>query len=290
MDDNVLLPEDDFSEDELPMLGERIVSLVPSVTESLFDMGLGGRVVGVTDYCIYPVDKVAGVPKIGGTKTPRVAEIIGLQPSCVIANKEENRQEDVAALEAAGIQVWVTDVRTVRQALDVLWAITRRGGVPEQGPRLISLETAVDWQWQSVLDRVPARVFVPIWRYPRKGTVETWQTVNRDTYIHDLLRICGAETVFAELDGRYPEVTTEQIVAAAPEVILLPSEPFEFGEVEGDLLASLPGLSARIHYVDGSLLSWHGTRLALALQLIPFLLLNENEIEVWGNDEHPDLE
>lgn len=290
MDDDRLLPDDDFPEADAPTLGPRIVSLVPSVTESLFDLGLGPHVVGATDYCIYPADRLVGLPRVGGTKTPRVADIIALQPSCVIANREENRKEDVAALEAAGIQVWVTDARTVRQALDVLWAMTRRGGVPQQGPRLISLETAVDWQWQSVLDRVPARVFVPIWRYPREGAVETWQTVNRDTYIHDLLRICGAETVFADLDERYPMVTTEQIIEAAPEVILLPSEPFEFGDVEGELLAALPELDALIHFVDGSLLSWHGTRLALALQLIPFLLLNENEIEVWGDDEHPDLE
>src|SRR3990172_3057921 len=124
---------------------QRIISLVPSITESLFVLGLGDRVVGITDYCAHPADRLARLPRIGGTKNVRVAEVIALQPDLVIANREENTRADVEALQAAGIEVWVTFPETVRDAIDLLWEIVRRFDISKQGRRIAALETAFEW-------------------------------------------------------------------------------------------------------------------------------------------------
>ena len=105
----------------------RIVSLVPSLTEALFALGLGDRVVGVTDWCVHPADAVAPLPKVGGTKNPSLERIRELRPDLVIANREENRQRDVERLEASGLQVWVTYPRTVREAVELLSALADLG-------------------------------------------------------------------------------------------------------------------------------------------------------------------
>src|SRR5688572_16861387 len=102
---------------------QRIVSLVPSVTESLFDLSLGSRVVGRTDYCVYPVGQVERIPTVGGTKNPDIDKIIALKPDLVMANREENRKEDVKALQAAGIPVWVTFPQTIPESFNLLWNI-----------------------------------------------------------------------------------------------------------------------------------------------------------------------
>src|SRR3990172_4911135 len=123
----------------------RVVSLGPSVTESLFDLGLGGRAVGITDYCVRPADKLSSLPRLGGTKNVRVADVIALKPDLVIVNQEENTPADVEALRSAGLPVWVTFPTTVRAPIDVLWEITRRFNVPQQGHRLVALEKAYEW-------------------------------------------------------------------------------------------------------------------------------------------------
>jgi ABC-type Fe3+-hydroxamate transport system substrate-binding protein len=275
----------------------RVVSLVPSVTESLFDLNLGDRLVGITDYCIYPAASVAKLPRIGGTKTPDVRRIIDLKPDLVIANQEENRKEDVVALQEAGIAVWVTFPRTVADAFNLLWNIMHTFDEPTMVPRIRLMEQTMDWIWrisEKKLEDNPCRVFVPIWLDPL-------MTFNADTYAHDLLRICGAINVFADRDRqyplkadlgqgdplspddprmvgrdtRYPRVTIEEVVAAQPDMILLPSEPFHFSEEHKTLFAALDIPAARneqILLVDGSLLTWHGTRLAYALDTIPALL------------------
>lgn len=277
------------------MTYQRVVSLVPSVTESLFDLGLGSRVVGITDYCIHPAAQLKGLPRVGGTKDVRVQDVVNLQPDLVIANKEENTRAVVEALQAANVPVWVTFPETVREALDLLWDIIRRFDAPQQGHRLAALEKVYEWAAAAAENAAPMPVFCPIW----KGE-GWWMTINGATYVSDLLRICGGQNVFAErerryplaadldpdlpaplqaplADTRYPRVTLEEILAARPEVILLPSEPFAFGEAERDYwlqFSELPAVqNSRIHLVDGSLLTWHGTRLAKALQEIPSLLM-----------------
>ena len=278
----------------------RVVSLVPSVTESLFDLGVGDRLVGITDYCIHPASKVTGLLKIGGTKNPDLKKIKAALPDLIIANQEENRKEDVEALQAEGFKVWVTFPRTMREAIDLLWATIRVFRVPMIGQRLSVLETTYEWASLAAENMTPVSVFCPIWREPRadEGPVRWWMTINRDTYTHDVLRVCGGANVFAdrdrryplaadldqtravatdpERDRRYPRVTPDEVAERAPEVILLPSEPYPFDEADLAAFAAFPEIPAvknnRLHLVDGSLFTWPGTRLALALADLPALL------------------
>lgn len=274
----------------------RVVSLVPSVTESLFDLNLGNRLVGITDYCVYPEAGVVGLPRIGGTKNPDVDQIIALNPDLVIANQEENTRISVEMLQSAGIPVWVTFPRTVRDTLNLLWNIMYVFDETSMVPRLRLIEQTVDWVEgiSRANEEQPLRVFVPIWLDPL-------MTFNADTYPHDLLRLCGGSNVFAERvrryplkadlgqaeaddgqddrDTRYPRVTLEEVEAAQPDVILLPSEPFHFTEEHYPLFQQLDVPAAwhhRIHLIDGSLVTWHGTRLAHALDTLPALFMRES--------------
>jgi ABC-type Fe3+-hydroxamate transport system substrate-binding protein len=274
-----------------------VVSLVPSVTESLFDLGLGGRLVAITDYCVRPAAETARLPRIGGTKNPDINRIISLKPDLVIANREENRQEDVASLQAAGIPVWVTFPRTVSDAINLLWNIMHIFDETTMVPRVRLIEQTMDWVVrisEMQMAARPCRVFVPIWLDPL-------MTFNAATYPHDVLRVCGAVNVFAERerrfpleadlgqaepytaddprvqgrDTRYPRVSWDEVEAAQPDMVLLPSEPFAFTEAHIPLFARLDIPAAKhngIILVDGSLLTWHGTRLAYALDTLPALI------------------
>lgn len=287
---------------ELASPPSRVVSLVPSITGSLFDLGLGGRVVGITDYCVYPPDKVAGLPRLGGTKNPAVERLLALQPDLVLANWEENRRDDVEAIQAAGVPVWVTLPRTTRDALNFLWGLIRLCDWPSAGPSLAALERSYEIASLAAENAPPVRVFCPIWREPdaRAGPAHWWMTANRDTYLHDVLRICGGLNVFAERDRRYPlaadldpaghpadppdaerdvrypRVTPAEIIAVSPEVILLPSEPYPFTAADLSAFDAFPEIPAvaqgRIVLVDGAALTWPGTHLARALADLPALL------------------
>jgi len=269
----------------------RVVSLVPSITESLFDLGFGSSVVGITDFCVHPANALQGLPHVGGPKTPRVADILALKPELVAANMEENPLTAVEELEAEGVKVWVTFPQTIRQSLDVLWLLVGLYQSRPAAARLETLELTVEWAESALEDRKPWRYFCPIWQ-DESG----WMTFNRETYVNDVLRLMGGENVFAgrtfhtpemnkvtkelmkdpERVVRYPHVTLEDIRIAAPEVIILPSEPFAFGEAEhlrfNELLPEIPAVqNDRIQCIDGSLITWHGTRLARALRELPVL-------------------
>lgn len=255
-----------------------VVSLVPSVTETLFDIGLGERLLGVTDYCTRPEAGVSRIPKIGGTKNPKIADIVALKPDLVIANQEENRRRDVEALQAAGIPVWVTHPRTVPDVFNLIWQIMSVFEAPEQSARVRHIEQMYDWVWGRTLAKqdegsVPV-VFAPIWLDPL-------MTFGNDTYIHDLLRVCGGRSAFPDAE-RYPQVTLADVEAAQPDIILLPSEPYAFNETHIPIFAALdvPAVrNNRIHLLDGALLTWHGTRIAYALQDVPLLLeMNHEDI------------
>jgi ABC-type Fe3+-hydroxamate transport system substrate-binding protein len=247
----------------------RIVSLVPSLTEALFALGLGPRVVGVTDWCVHPADAVAGLPKVGGTKNPALARVLELRPDLVLANREENRERDVARLREAGVDVWVTYPRTVAEALALLREVAALGAPEAVASALLAEVEEAFAGARAAAARPPTRVFCPIWKRP-------WMAVGADTYAHDLLTLCGGENVFAARDERrYPIVEEAEIVAAAPEVVLLPDEPYAFGPHDVEELAALaiPAAgSGRIHCVDGTLISWYGPRTGRALREIGALL------------------
>lgn len=278
-----------------------VVSLVPSMTESMFDLNLGDRLVAITDYCVHPAAKVALLPRIGGTKNPDLARIIALKPDLVFMNQEENRKADADALEAAGIPVWVTFPQNVQDVFNLLWNIMYLFDEASMVPRVRLIEYTYDWLSGISREREDhlTKVFAPIWFDPL-------MTFNADTYAHDLLRVCGAVNIFADRerayplaadlgqaepypvddarvagrDTRYPRITLDEVVAAQPEVILLPSEPFNFTEAHLPIFNALDVPAARpdaegntrIHLIDGSLLTWHGTRIAYAFDALPSLL------------------
>jgi ABC-type Fe3+-hydroxamate transport system substrate-binding protein len=250
----------------------RIVSLVPSLTEALFALGLGERVVGVTDWCVHPAARVARVPKVGGTKNPSLERIAELRPDLVIANREENRRRDVERLRERGIDVWVTYPRTVADAVELLAELADLGAPRDARQRVLEpIQRAHERAHGAARRRAGAatRVFCPIWKEP-------WMAVGGDTYADDLLRLCGGENVFGDRsERRYPIVREEEIVAAAPEVILLPDEPYAFGPRDVAELCELPlpaARSRRIHVLDGTLVSWYGPRIGRAIQTLEGLL------------------
>ncbi len=251
----------------------RIVSLVPSLTEALFALGLGERVVGVTNWCIHPAEAVARVSKVGGTKDTDVPAVVALAPDLVIANQEENTRRTVAALRAAGLRVWLTYPRSVREGAALLRELADLGATPEARARVVAAVEAALAAAARAAPARPARVFCPVWRDP-------WMSVGADTYAHDLLAVCGGENVFGRRpERRYPRVSLAEVEAAAPEVVLLPDEPYRFGVADAEELAALdlPAARAgRIHLVDGTLLFWYGPRIASALAVVRSLLAPES--------------
>ena len=248
----------------------RIVSLVPSLTEALFLLGLGERVVGVTDWCVHPAREVACRARVGGTRSPDLSAILSLRPDLVVANREENRRRDVEALAAAGVFVWVTYPRTVPEAVGVLEQLAGLGA-PRELHRAV-VDPVRERVQRALAERAGpvCTVFCPIWKGP-------WMAVGRDTYAHDLLELCGAANVFADRgDRRYPRVTTADIVAARPELVLLPDEPYAFTAADSQELRELPIPAAetgRIHTIDGTLVAWYGPRIARAIDTLRSLIV-----------------
>ena len=219
----------------------RVVSLVPSVTETLAMWGV--EPVAVTRFCERP-----DLPTVGGTKDPDVAAIVALSPDLVVMNEEENRAADAAALEAAGLKLHVTRVRRVADVgaeLDGLARAVGRSDLPAQSALPGDLGAG----------KSPgARAFVPIWRRP-------WMTLNRETYGSSLLDALGIGNVYAEAPDRYPTVTLEEVAARAPDVVLAPSEPYPFKARHVKELAAV----APVELVDGQDLFWWGARTASAI-------------------------
>ena len=252
------------------MPARRIVSLIPSITEILFAIGAGDRVVGCTIYCTQPPEGVATKTRVGGEKNPKLDVIRDLGADLVIANVEENVREHVETLRGWGIAVHVTYPRTVAEGIRLVGEL---GELLEAGPRAREIETALRARHDEVraaaAGRRPRRVFCPIWRRP-------YMTINADTYVHDMLAVCGGWNVFAAAAKRYPEVTLDEVAAAAPEVILLPDEPYRFRAIHRDDFAAYGDMPAvreeRMPLVDGKLLSWYGPRIGEALRVLPELL------------------
>ena len=228
----------------------RIVSLVPSQTELLADLGLDAEVVGLTRFCVHPAGWKAAKQIVGGTKNVNVERVAALAPDLVLANLEENVREQVEALDAVA-PVFVTDVATVDDALAMILTV---GWLIGQSERAEALAEEIGQGFAALAAGPPLRVCYLIWRDP-------WMTVGGDTFIHDVLRRASLANVFGE-QMRYPEVTAEEIAAAEPDVILLSSEPFPFGEAHiAEIERTLPGVPVRL--VDGELFSWYGSRMRL---------------------------
>lgn len=229
----------------------RVVSLVPSLTELVWALS-PDVLVGRTRFCLEP-DAVRLIPAVGGTKNPDVVAIAALAPDLVIANREENRREDVEALRLAGLEVLVTDPNTVDQAMAVCVEIAARLEVPERGFEMGREATSVLWE---PLPKRRLRVFVAVWHEPLMG-------LGSESYGHDLIEHCGATNILAG-QPRYPEITLAEVARLAPELILLPDEPYPFKEKHLEVYESI----APTRVIDGKLLWWYGPRMAESMRIL----------------------
>jgi ABC-type Fe3+-hydroxamate transport system substrate-binding protein len=233
---------------ELPRAAprHRIVSLVPSLTEAVAS-ARRDALIGATDWCTHPAD--LDVPRVRGTKNPDIAKIIALRPDLVLVNREENRRIDVERLRAAGVQVWVTVIEGVPQAL---LSLRRLFEFALQWPAPAWLDEA-EAEWSRPVRSDGPRVVVPVWRDP-------WMVVGSRTFTGDVLARLGVHNVFASAGERYPGVELAEVLDASPDVVVLPDEPYVFTTEDGP--DAFPGL--RCVLIEGRLLTWYGPSLVTA--------------------------
>lgn len=222
----------------------RVVSLVPSITETLLEWGVVP--VGVTRFCEAP-----GIPTVGGTKNPDLDAIVSLRPDVVLMDEEENRAPDAAALTGAGVRVVATAVRSVDDLAAALAALAEAAGVTSPQAAVVPAPP----QAGPAVPIPPVRAFVPIWRRP-------WMTVGGRTYGSSLLSAAGFANVFSSEPDPYPQVEPAEAAARSPDVVLAPSEPYPFGERHRQELEQV----APVVFVDGRDVFWWGTRTPGALE------------------------
>jgi len=232
----------------------RIISLVPSQTELLADLGLEQEVVGITKFCIHPPEWFQEKKRVGGTKTVSLEKVAALAPDLIIGNKEENEQAQIETL-AARYPVWMSDVYNLNDACDMIRRVGELTGKPDSAGMLAQKieQEFTGLQSPGAFPRLKAAYF--IWRKP-------YLVAAGNTFIDAMLRAAGFDNVFVHLD-RYPEITWEALAAGQPDVLLLSSEPYPFAEKHfGPFREACP--DARIVIVDGEMFSWYGSRLQYA--------------------------
>ncbi|TYB41638.1 cobalamin-binding protein [Actinomadura chibensis] len=224
----------------------RVVSIVPSLTETVA-VTAPGLLAGATDWCTHTAG--LDVPRVRGTKNPDVARIVELRPDVVLGNTEENRPADVAALRAAGVPVWMTEIRTVDEALASLRRVLEEAcRVPVPG----WLDEA-SRAWSDVAPGGRRAAVVPVWRRP-------WMVVGRDTFTGDVLSRLGVSNVYAGHAERYPKIPLDELNAAGADLVVLPDEPYRFTADDGP--ESFPGIDVAL--VNGRYLTWYGPSLVEA--------------------------
>lgn len=233
----------------------RLVSLVPSTTESVVAWCGAAAVVGCTRYCTEPAGALVAAARIGGTKNPRLEAILALAPDLVLGNAEENRAEDLEWL-AARVPVHVQTPTTVAGARDALAELATVLGVAAIAQPWLD---RLDAELQVAPPAVPVPVFYAIWRKP-------WMSVNQRTYIHDVLRLAGAANVTAAHAERYPSLDERELGELGAAAVLLPDEPWVFDAAQRDELARQRCFGrARLSLCDGKDFCWHGVRAAAGL-------------------------
>ena len=247
----------------------RIVSLVPSHTESLHDLGLADRVVGRTRFCIHPEPWVSGLPAVGGTKDAKLERILALEPDLVVADKDENPKALVDALEAAGVPVLWSEIDSVADAAAFLEELGEACGVPDTARMAAqaTLRTLMEARQAAFGREVP--VFCPIWHAP-------WMTFDRTAYPHAMLEAVGLANVFAagsrgegQAGRKYFEVGEAEVAASGALWTLLPTEPFPFHKRRDAVATAGLGPAGRpdhVRIVDGEALTWFGTRTVRGLR------------------------
>lgn len=233
---------------QFPFPPQRIVSLVPSQSELLFNLGLGYRVAGITKFCIHPEAWRKTKTIIGGTKKFDFDRIRSLQPDLIIGNKEENYQEGIETLSAQ-FPVWMSDIVSLADALDMIRKIGQLTNTSRASEKIAG---DIELSFATISKLPSLKTLYLIWKSP-------WMAAAPGTFIHEMMRLSGLENCFDE-QTRYPELNTEQIKRLNPELILLSSEPYPFKETHKDELRKLCP-KAKILLVDGEMFSWYGSRL-----------------------------
>lgn len=231
----------------------RLISLCPSITHTLFELGKGADLVGITRFCVKPADKVARIEKVGGTKNPKLDRILALEPDWVFLNREENRREDWEALQREGIRCHVSFPGSIEASKAMLRDI---GACLGCGTRAEVLAASITSVQKRISERKHLAAHLSwaylIWRKP-------WMTVNGSTYIHGLISEVAEGNVFAGRPQPYPEISAQELGAANPDLILMSSEPFPFKTKHIEALSAETGIPvSRFRLVDGERLSWHG--------------------------------
>ncbi len=233
---------------ELKTMPKRIISLVPSQSELLWDLDLKKELIGITKFCVHPKEMFDSVERVGGTKKLNIEKIRELKPDLIIGNKEENERSQIEILQKE-FPVWMSDIYNLEDALKTIHAIGELTGKKEKANKISnSIETSF-----SELRAIHKTVLYLIWKDP-------YMAAGKATFIGDLLHKIGLQNNIKEEDSRYPELTIEQIEILSPEFIFLSSEPYPFKETHiVELQQQLP--ATKIILVDGELFSWYGSRL-----------------------------
>lgn len=230
---------------------KRIISVVPSLTELLFDLGMNEEVIGITGFCIHPQKWFKEKVRIGGTKNLHIEKIQALQPDLIIANKEENDKRQIEKL-AENCDVYLSDVNTLPDALDM---IVRIGELTDHLQQAMELRFKIKKGFDALsrnqtTPKIRSAYF--IWKNP-------WMVAANNTFINEMMRYAGLENIFEEM-SRYPAITMEEIECLKPDLILLSTEPYPFKENDKDEFSKLfPQI--RIAIADGEMFSWYGSRL-----------------------------
>lgn len=249
---------------EFSLTPRRIVSLVPSITELIYDLGLHDNLVGCTKFCIYPEGLKESISVVGGTKSVQYLKVADAAPDIIIGNKEENRKEDITAL-ADIAPVWISDIATVDDSLEMIKSLGHIFGVTAIASRVINETIDV----LTTFPRLTGSVAYLIWQNP-------FMTVGGDTYIHDMLSKMGFTNVFGDTT-RYPEVSMDDIMTRKPDYVFLSSEPFPFKKRHLDEISNL-FKDSEVILVDGAFFSWYGTRLIHVQEYAQTLYANIREL------------
>ena len=241
----------------------RIISLVPSQTELLIDLGLEDRLIGITNYCIHPRDKVKSINKVGGTKRVNLKKVAKLQPDLIIANKEENLKEEIEELQEQ-YPVWISDIQNLNNALDMITSIGKLTNKEDESCRIA---TEISTRFETLTNRIaPQKQSVAyfIWRAP-------WMIAAKGTFIDHIIHLLKLQNTYQTTEERYLEIQLPDLQEQNPDHIFLSSEPFPFKEKHQKELQELFP-NSKVHLVDGEMFSWYGTRLLHAPEYFEDLL------------------
>jgi len=253
----------------LPRIPTRIISLVPSITLTLIDLGAGDTIIGRTKFCIHPADKVGKIPMIGGTKKIDVGKVLSLRPDLVIANKEENEKEQIETLSQY-VPVFMTDIKNLEdneRLINKLGVITGKTTTAKR--MLKEMTTAFKSLEQQIIDQQNWNTLYVIWKDP-------YLSVGGDTFIHAVMEKAGLINVFRK-KKRYPAFTVDELSAVQPDLVLLSSEPFPFTKKHlQHFKDAIPGV--KVCLADGEYFSWYGSKMIHAPAYLKKLLAEIGDI------------